>query len=69
MSSRYCVDCKHCGPDMPYLGRRCMRPKSNVPNLVSGRLPILWRRCFDERQRGWFRKTCGPDGKYWEEKA
>lgn len=70
MSSRYCVDCKHVVQYHPFCGgHRCIRPESDVPDPVTGKPRLILGRCSDERQRGWFRDTCGPDGKYWEAKA
>lgn len=48
----------------------CHRPVPISPDPVYGNMTReLKRRCRDERKHGWFRDTCGPEGKYWQAKG
>jgi len=63
---KLCINCKHCvGKSFP----ECHRLAKEMLSPVDGR-PIIvgQRRCDDERDgiEAW---KCGPDGKFFEEKA
>lgn len=75
---KFCKDCAHGALERRAMGmslastwdRICDRRLAKIVDLVEGaKTKKVGRWCSDERKRGRFRDTCGPDGKYWQAKG
>ena len=61
---KLCIDCKHYRPDVnPNLGKCSLFKQINDYTLVTGKVEIDYRYCYDVRLTN---KICGEKGKLYE---